>query len=125
MNIIEYLRSMKERLSAKPAFDPQAALAKLQELPEGVKYLYYRTLPRAPANAFFNEVFSNFGQWTNAMEYDALYGGFGIPQLKYDPATGRVNGPNGILPTNARFEWSTLDGRPPAYLPTGRLIYRS
>jgi hypothetical protein len=130
MNIMEYLRGMKDRILGERKvlesnFDPEAVLEKFQGLPEnGMQYLYYRTLPYAPANQLLNEVYVNLGRWTNAMEYDALLGGYGVVQLKYNPATGQVRGPGGVMRPPLLFQWNTPDGKPPAYLQEGRLVLR-
>lgn len=126
MNIMDYLRSMRERLTGRQRepFDSQAVLEKFESLPMGENYLYLRTLPYNPVDTLMNNTYSNFGQFRNAMEYDALFGGFGIPQLKYDPTSGRVRAPGGWLAPSARFEWNTPGKVPPAYFSEGVLRRR-
>lgn len=126
MNLMEYLRSMRERLTGRQRepFDPQAVLQKFESLPMGENYLYLRTLPYNPVDTLMNNTYINFGSFRNAMEYDALLGGFGIPQLKYIPEAGMVKGPRGFLPFTAMFQWNTPDHRPPAYFSEGVLRRR-
>jgi hypothetical protein len=111
LNLIS--RGQRERVQAKEAsFDPVEFERTFWAQPnDAAKYVYFRSAASfSQADALLNSTTKNFGQWVNAMSYNALLGGFNPAYLRWTPQG--IIGPNGPLPRDAIMTWATVGGVP-------------
>ena len=112
----------RQRAKAREAsFDPDEFLRTFRALPnDAARYIYLRSQPSfSQPMAMLNSRAVNFGAWVNAMDYNALLGGYSVHSVRWTPQ-GFV-GPNGPLPRDAKMTWATVGGVP-AF--NGELILR-
>lgn len=103
----------RARAQAKEAsFDPAEFERVFWSLPnDAAKYVYYRSASSfAQASKLLNNTTKDFGQWVNAMDYNALLGGYGMSYLRWTPQG--IMGPKGLLPADAQMTWATVEGKP-------------
>lgn len=106
-------RGQRERAQEREAsFDPIEFERTFWAQPnDAAKYVYFRSAASyAQADALLNRTTKNFGVWVNAMDLNALLGGFKPSYLRWTPQG--IVGPKGLLPADAKMTWNTFDGRP-------------
>ena len=110
----------RQRAQARQAFDADEFLRTFRAQPnDAARYVYFRSQPFAQADALLNSRAVNFGAWVNAMDYNALLGGYNVHYLRWTPQG--IIGPRGPLPSDAAMTWATVGGVP-AF--AGELILR-
>jgi hypothetical protein len=111
LNLIS--RGQRERVQAKEAsFDPVEFERTFWAQPnDAAKYVYFRSAASfSQAESLLNRTTKNFGAWVNAMDYNALLGGYSVHYLRWTPQG--TSGPQGLLPRDAQMAWATVGGVP-------------